>query len=219
MGKARWGDSSPAFLPFPTLQPAAGTHCFCFISQEHPPGPVGDVGRYIHTLAQAIATMGHRVHLLTRGQSSDQVDFEQRVWVHRVVPAPQDAESAAALRMPDRIGPHIARLQREVKAISARRKVDAVYAPIWDCEGLALLGPVSASGHLIADHAAFLDGGQSRDQDGLGLDAGYAPLMLGGEQRLLRESSCIHAISGSQLYIVERLTPITRATTSGLSPF
>jgi glycosyltransferase involved in cell wall biosynthesis len=205
MGVDRWSDPPPAFLPFRTLKPAAGTHCFCFISQVHPPGPVGGVGHYIHTLAQAIATIGHQVHLLTHGQSSDRVDFEQGVWVHRVVPAPEDAESAATLHMPNRVGPHIARLQREVEAISDRRKVDAVYAPIGDCEGLALLGPSNPPlvTSLQSPHHFWMEVNPGIRTD-LGWMRDYARLMLGGQQRLLRESSCIHAISGCIVTEIEK---------------
>jgi glycogen synthase len=197
-GVDRWHGPPLAFLPFRTLQPAGGRRCFCLISQEYPPGPVGGIGRYVHNLARGIAALGHRVHLITRGDSADRVDFEDGVWVHRVVPGPEDAEVGASLRMPSRIAPHIARVRREVEAVASRRKVDAVYAPIWDSEGLALLGP---------DYPPLVTSLQTtlhfwiESNPGIRANAiwvrDYAPLMLAGENRLLLESDGIHAISAA----------------------
>lgn len=204
-GWHRWNDSPSEPLPFHTLQPASSWRCFCFLSQEYPPGTVGGIGRYVHNLARGIAAMGHRVHVLTRGDSADRIDFEEGVWVHRVVPGPEDVEAGAATLMPSRIAPHIARMRREVEAVASRRKVDAVYAPIWDSEGLALLGPdfpplvtsLQTTLHFWIESNPGIRANAAWVRD-------YAPLMLAGENRLLMESDGIHAISAAIAAEIEK---------------
>ena len=208
-GLDRWNGPPSALLPFRTLQPAGGWRCFCLISQEYPPGPVGGIGRYVHNLARGIAAMGHRVHVLTRGDSTDCVDFEEGVWVHRVVPGPEDAEAGASLGMPSRIAPHIARVGREVAAVASRRKVDAIYAPIWDSEGLALLGPdwpplvtsLQTTLHFWIESNPGIRANAVWVRD-------YAPLMLAGEKRLLSESDGIHAISAAIATEIEQVSGV-----------
>jgi glycogen synthase len=208
-GRDRWNGPPAGLLRFRTLQPAGGWRCFCFLSQEYPPGPVGGIARYVHNLARGIAAMGHRVHVLTRGDSADRVDFEEGVWVHRVVPGTEDSEASPAIRMPSRIAPHIMRMRREVAAVASRRNVDAVYAPIWDSEGLALLGP---------DFPPLVTSLQTtlhfwiESNPGIRADAAwvrdYAPLMLAGEHRLLLESDGIHAISAAIATEIEQTSGV-----------
>ena len=81
---------------------------------------------------------------------------------------------ASALGLPARIADHAMRLRREIDAIASRRAIDAVYAPIWDCEGIALLRdprfPLVAA---LQDNAAFLAREQSGDAWRCRLHAGF----------------------------------------------
>jgi glycogen(starch) synthase len=184
------------FLPFRTLEPAGGRLCVCFLSQDYPPGPIGGIGRYTHSLAVGLAGLGHHVHVLTRSADHDRVDFEDGVWVHRLIPAGPDTEAATGMKMPSRIGAHAMRMHREVAAISAHRHVDAVYAPIWDCEGAAFLQgegpPLIVS--LQTTLQFWLESKPEMMEDPVFV-RDFATPMMAMERRLLREADGLHAIS------------------------
>jgi GT2 family glycosyltransferase len=124
------------YLEYPRLHPADGRHTFCLISPEYPPGRMGGIGRDLHRLAHSVAVLGHHVHVLTDGTGHDRVDFEDSVWVHRIVPRPfQVPDLPDGRSIPQQIWDHSATMLAEVEAIAKHRTVDCVYAPIWDCEG------------------------------------------------------------------------------------
>jgi hypothetical protein len=137
---AYWAAAETAFLPYPVLRPEGGRRRYCFLSQSYPPGEVGGIGRYVHQLAREVARMGHEVHVITKADGRDTLDFEDGVWVHRVAPAPDAVKPRDLAALPDHIALYCDRLRREVRRIHAQRPVDAVCAPIWDCEGYALMG-------------------------------------------------------------------------------
>jgi glycosyltransferase involved in cell wall biosynthesis/GT2 family glycosyltransferase len=185
-----------AFLEFPRPVPAGGRDVLVFVSQEYPPGRMGGIGRYVHQMARAVAELGHHVHVLTRGENHDRVDFEDGAWVHRIVPRP-------ASPMPDRAVPahiwtHACTMLDALRDIAHRRPVTAVYAPIWDCEGAAILldgrfplvvGLQTTLRFWLDSHPHFAsDEAFQRD---------FAEPMLALETRLLRDCSGVHAISGA----------------------
>jgi glycogen(starch) synthase len=187
------------FLEFPRPSQAARGRTFCFISQEYPPRRMGGVGRYIHQLAKSIASLGHSVHVITDGEGHDRIDLEDKVWVHRILPRPpQIPATPSEIRIPEHIWNHAATMLSEVEKIAIHRHVDCVYAPIWDCEGLAVMldgrYPIvtglqttlhfwlSSQSHLRSD-AAFM--------------ADFATPMLALEKQLLESSTGIHAISSA----------------------
>ncbi|TGQ66897.1 MAG: glycosyltransferase [Mesorhizobium sp.] len=190
--------SRPAssFLPFARLTPSGGRNTFVFLSQEYPPGPVGGVGRYINQLARAVAAIGHNVHVLTRGHEHDRVDFEDGVWVHRVVSRQSSEMQPEEGTIPAHIWTHSALMLEELRRLAQRQQVDAVYAPIWDCEGAAI---------LLDDCFPLVTGLQTtlhfwleshdHHRDDLQFMEGFAKPMLALEARLLRDSAGIHAIS------------------------
>lgn len=187
------------FLEFPRPVPEGGRGVFALVSQEYPPGRMGGIGRYVHQLARAAAELGHHVHVVTRGEGHDRVDFEEGAWVHRVLPRPAaPAPPPPGLPVPPHIWAHAATMLDAVREIAARQPVTAVYAPIWDCEGAAILLDgrfplvtglqttlrfwLDSHPHIAAD-AAF-----RRD---------FAEPMLALERRLLLESDVVHAISAA----------------------
>lgn len=187
-------DPSSPFLPFPRLVPDGGPRTFVFLSQEYPPQPTGGVGRYIHQLACAVAMLGHHVHVLTRGEGHDRIDFEDDVWVHRI--SERQSVTLGDLTVPAHIWRYSSTMLDELRRIRAGHGVECAYAPIWDCEGIALLmdGKIPlvtglqtplhfwlASHPHVADSERFL--------------ADFAKPMLTLETQLLRQSDGIHAIS------------------------
>ncbi|HZU87766.1 MAG TPA: glycosyltransferase [Stellaceae bacterium] len=143
-GVRRLGDprrlrGDPAgFLPFHTRLPSARQRCFVLLSSEYPPEPVGGgSGCRVHDLARAVAARGHQVHLLTRGAGHDRVDFENGVWVHRLVvrqfTAPVDSS------IPANVWNGSMTMLAEAEEIAKRRPIAAIHAPLGNAAAIAFL--------------------------------------------------------------------------------
>lgn len=191
------------FTPFKSILPAAEQKCFVFLSRTYPPGSIGGIGRYIHHLARAIGRQGHQVHVLTAGEGHDRVDFEEGVWVHRIVV--KDHTVPANMRIPQHIWNYSQTMLVETAEIETRRAVDAVYAPIWDVEGIAFLVdkrfPIVHS--LQTTLEFYLDANPSKRGDAEFMES-FAKPMLELERRVMLESDRIHAISAAIAREIER---------------
>lgn len=189
-----------AFKQYITDPPLPKKHIFCFLSQEYPPTTVGGVGRYIHQLTRAIADLGHQVHVLTRGSGHDSVDLEDGVWVHRKVvnsPSGRVARTASA-PIPDHIWAYGSTMLSELTRIAARRDITCVYAPLWDCEGAAVLreGRFPLVVGLQTTLKFWLESNQHRLADKR-FKTKFVDPMLELELELLNRSPALHAISHS----------------------
>jgi glycosyltransferase involved in cell wall biosynthesis len=185
------------FLAFVPRIPAEGRKTFVLLTQNYPPEQPGGIARYMHEVALGMAARGHHVHVLTRGRERDLVTFEDCVWVHRIVPremAPPDPSQA--ITVPAHIWKHAATMARETEQIAGGRNVDAVYAPLWDCEGLALLlgGRFPVVTGLQTPLRFFLESNERLARDEAFM-ASFARPMLVLEKRLLEGSAGVHAIS------------------------
>jgi glycogen(starch) synthase len=187
-----------AFLDFPRAAPPGGRGTFVFISQEYPPGKMGGIGRYIHQLVRAIAALGHHVHVLTKGESHDRIDFEENVWVHRLVPRDTAPPPPSGLKVPTHIWAHASTMLEGLRRISERHAIECVYAPIWDCEGLAVLldGRFPIVTSLQTTLYFWLESHPhlAKEKD---FQENFAIPMLSLEAYIMRESDHIHAISSS----------------------
>lgn len=126
------------FKPYSAILPASQRLTICLLSQEYPPGVVGGIGRLTHELACGLAERGHTVHVLSKSSTGhNTVDFEDDVWVHRLVEDREELPPPPAPKFPAPIWRRSARLLREVQRIHAMHRVDIVEGPIWDAEGLA----------------------------------------------------------------------------------
>lgn len=192
------------YLEYPRAFPLGGRRTFVYISQEYPPGRRGGIGRFIHHLSCRSAASGHHVHVLTRGEGHDRVDFEDGVWVHRL--STQSTEAPPPdLEVPSHIWAHSATMKRALDGIAAKREVTAVCAPIWDCEGVAVL----IDGHfpLITSLHTTLRSWLSSNPE-LGADPSFMKdfgrQMLALEARVLLGSSGIVANSHAIVEEIER---------------
>src|SRR5204863_5707791 len=148
---------------------------------------------YVPELARGVAALGHHVHVLTRG-TADEIDFESGIWVHRV--GVRTEEPPPQFAAPQDIWSHSAAMLREVEVIATRRRVDCVYAPLWDAEGIAVLldGRWPLVVGLQTGMQAFLASQPQLREDRRFMTERGDP-MLGLERRLLEGASGIHAIS------------------------
>jgi len=185
------------FLPFATRTPKGGRKTFCLLTQGYPPEHPAGIARYMHELARSMAARGHHVHVLTRGREQDRVAFEESVWVHRIVPREiGQSDPSLGITVPTHIWNYAATMAQEVEQIAARRRVDAVYAPLWDCEGLAVLlqdrfplvTALQTPLHFFLDHNEHLTADEA-------FMASFGRPMLALEKRLLEGSAGVHAIS------------------------
>ncbi|HXR54372.1 MAG TPA: glycosyltransferase, partial [Acidimicrobiales bacterium] len=125
------------FLPFPTLRPRSEKLHLCFFSVEYPPVPLNGIGRVVHELATGLGQMGHEVHVCTMGEDLDRIDFEEGVWVHRMVPRAHPLPEG--IEVPPGLWNYAATLCDEALRIHAHRPLDLVQAPNWSTEGIAVL--------------------------------------------------------------------------------
>lgn len=185
------------FLPFPRLASAGRRLTICLLARCYPPGPIDGDGRYVHRLARAIAALGHQVRVLTQARESDSVDLEDGVWVHRIAPKniPRSRKALDA-DIPRDVWKHSATMLRVAQGIAAERPIDAVVAPIRNCEGIAFL--LDGSWPLVTSLHGRLSVELGRSPGAL------APAMLALERRLLAASSAILASSGSAIGRIEQ---------------
>lgn len=125
------------FLPFPTLRAASDKLNICYVNIEYPPRTLNGIGRVVHLLATGMAARGHVVHVVTEGESEDRVDFEDGVWVHRIVPKPHPRPEECSISQG--LWNYAASMRDELRRIHAHRRVDIVQVPNWGCEGIAIL--------------------------------------------------------------------------------
>jgi glycosyltransferase involved in cell wall biosynthesis/GT2 family glycosyltransferase len=134
------GDLRPAAMPpFHRFETSQGLR-IAFVSQGFPPGNESGIPRWTALAAQGLAARGHLVHVLTRSEDDESVVFEDGLWIHRMAPDNEAGPAMAeALGIPESLGGWCARVWREAQSLKTAG-VDLVSFPIWDLEGLALMG-------------------------------------------------------------------------------
>ncbi len=130
------------FKQCPILLSQSKKLTIALLSQQYPPGVVGGIGRLTTDLAQGLAKCGHNVHVLTRaatGNTTNAVDFEDGVWVHRLIEDKEEGSAPSNGKVPPHIWRHSARMLRELRRFAQMHPIDIVEAPIWDVEALATI--------------------------------------------------------------------------------
>src|SRR5262249_11999518 len=104
------------------------------------PRPDEGAGRATWARARGAAALGHEAHFLTRSPDHNRVDFEDGVWVHRLVPekeGPWGAPEVAPTVRADLA--HAAAAHKEVRRIRQWRHVDLVDVALPGTDGLFCL--------------------------------------------------------------------------------
>ncbi len=188
--------SPPQFRKFPKLLPEKGRKHYVFASAEYPPERTGGVGRYIHQLALETAALGHHVRVVAHTDEHPRTDFEDGVWVDRI-PSGSVADRPKDLSdIPDRIWDRAATVRDRLAFIESSRPISAVYAPIWDCEGIAILrqGIYPLATGLQTTLQFWLDSQPHLKADVSFMKAHGTP-MLRVEQELIEKTQSLHSIS------------------------
>lgn len=133
---ARHAGQFHAFAPIANDDPKA----FVLVSRDFPPQHGGGIATFNKDLAEALARQGHIVVVITESQDHHRVDFENGVWVHRMAVREMPlSDQARARGVPQSIWNWSAVAFEEACRIATHRRIDAVEAPVWDCEGAAFL--------------------------------------------------------------------------------
>jgi glycogen synthase len=127
-------------LTVPEMKAEQARKTVVFVSRDYPPGHAGGIATFNKDLAVALAAEGNTVHVITEGHDVNRVDFEQNVWVHRLVMHSTElSEEARRRSIPAHIWSWSALALKETRRIAERQPVDVVETPIWDCQGAAFL--------------------------------------------------------------------------------
>jgi glycogen(starch) synthase len=131
--------SSP-YKPFRTLLPKEARISLCIINRFFE-SPEADVGAaFDRELASAAAALGHNVHVLTLGAHESTSDFEDGIWVHRIVPGgPPKPAPPWFPNVPDALWRHSWAMYEEVVRVSERQHIHILQWSINDLGGIASL--------------------------------------------------------------------------------
>ncbi|HEV2418472.1 MAG TPA: glycosyltransferase [Terriglobia bacterium] len=128
------------FKPCPVVLEASEKLTVCLLSQGYLPEVKGGIPRLTYDLACGLAERGHIVHVLTKSACDHStVDFENDVWVHRLIPNPEAPPVPKGVKIPQRIWQYSTTLLHELRWIHSVHPIDIVESPVWDAEGIAAI--------------------------------------------------------------------------------
>jgi glycosyltransferase involved in cell wall biosynthesis/GT2 family glycosyltransferase len=189
------------FRHFPIVKAEKRRFTFCFVSKRIPPESPGGVGRFTVDLAQGFAASGHEVHLITCSPDHNRVDFEEGVWVHRLVPdAHPEWENLPAFPTVRTNLNWASTVHKEVRRICQAALIDLICVPIWDCEGLVCLLDNSLN-CVLTLQTTFKT---YTDLNPVWKNSPEFPKLLSLEKETIRAARQVHAISEDILAKVRR---------------
>lgn len=110
------------------------------LCEDYPPNLLGGIARFTQDKAVALARLGHKVHVVARSLTHNTVDFEDGVWVHRIVAVTQQIPNEyASLNIPQSHWDQSKSFLDEIDRIALHRRVDIVEGPVWNIVGIAPL--------------------------------------------------------------------------------
>jgi hypothetical protein len=179
------------FRAFPALSPAPHPLTLGFVCREAPPEDGYAAAPFTWELARGLAARGHEIHYLTHSPDHERLEFEEGVWVHRLVPEPDGPWCPPGLspEVKEKLA-HAAAVHRAVRSLGQSRHLDLVSVPLRDCEGLYC---------LLDDELTCVLTVQAPPQP----DADPSP-MRALEQLALRSARHVHALGPSALDEVRR---------------
>ena len=186
------------FKPFKTIV-ARDSISVVLVSKDFPPEHGGGVATFMKDLAEALAAEGNFVHVITQSSDINRVDFENGVWVHRMLVAEHELPpEPARLGVPQHIWNWSATALVEARRIATHREIDVVEAPIWDCEGIAFIvekrWPLVVS--LQTTLSFWLDTHQTQRDDENWMNSFGRP-MLALEQYVMQGADMVRSISAA----------------------
>lgn len=132
--------SAPAFFP---IKVKAGLR-IALVSKSYPPHQESGIARWTSMMAGGLAKRGHSVHVITVAVEAPFTRYVDGVWIHAI----EEDRSEEALRVsalkgvPSGLAPWCSAVAQQIRALKGFG-LDVVSFPIWDVEGMALLGDES----------------------------------------------------------------------------
>lgn len=212
--------SASEFVRCPRIVPEGERRTFVFLSQSFPPLSMGGSARYTVDITRAIADLGHNVHVITRSDGDNTVDFERGVWVHRLVAKGQIPETLpTGETIPHHIWNTSRTLLEEVERIAKARKVDAIEAASWDCENIAAIldGRFPVATNVITTLTHWLDTHEELRSDEKWMSEFGRP-MQAAERVLFEQSDLIIAASGAIVASIEERYALPLVQSPRVSP-
>jgi glycosyltransferase involved in cell wall biosynthesis len=176
------------------------------VSRDFPPNHGGGIATFSRDLAESLGALGNIVHVITQSSDINRVDFESGVWIHRMQLREIELSPEARERnIPQHIWNWSATALEEARRIGSHRQIDAVEAPIWDCEGVAFLldkrWPLVTSLHTTLDF--WLDSHAVKRSDSEWINTFFAP-MISLERELMTKAEGIRANSNAIISEIEQ---------------
>lgn len=189
---------SGQFIPF---NPITNENCktVVLVSRDFPPNHGGGIATFTKDLAEALAVEGNIIHVITQSLDINRVDFENGIWIHRMVMREvARAPDAVKLNIPQHIWNWSATALNEARRIATHRSIDVIEAPIWDCEGVAFLldGQWPLVTSLQTTLHFWLDSHPERRCDEEWMQSFGFP-MLAMEKEIMLRSNAIRSISSA----------------------
>lgn len=108
------------------------------VSQGFPPIATDGIARYNHTLAKQLASLGHRVHVISKASLDLRgIRYMDGFWIHYHDPT-KNTELLTGFERLDNILALTKSVYTEVENISQQTDIDVILTPLWDIEGFAL---------------------------------------------------------------------------------
>lgn len=139
----RFQDEHSAFQPFPD---PVSMHCpgvrltkpplqICLLSGSYPPIRSGGIGRYTQMLARGLYELGHRVHVVTRGDKEG-VAVQGGVFVHTVPYQLSRYHQYKWFYNAHHILNYSHAVYDRVRRLVLNEGIEVVCSPLWQAEGL-----------------------------------------------------------------------------------
>lgn len=170
----------------PHLPHAARQHLI-LITQDYPPRTCGGIGVFMHRLAEALASEGHEISVITKSTGRHTVDMENGVWVHRVPLISHGSRDYPAMpSLPVAIRDHAFTVYDEAIRIQARRGAATTLSAIWDLEAAACIASQAFTNYvyLVTTYQLSLPSKPEWQKDNHYL-AQHVNRMIAGERWLL----------------------------------
>jgi len=125
------------------------------ISRSFPPAQDAGIARWTWMMAAGLAERGHKVHVITLAAPEAFTRYENGYWIHAIEEdrSEQAVRRAALKGIPPGLGSWCAAVEQQVERLKTFG-LDVISFPIWDVEGMALVGDDSI-GVVMSLHTSY----------------------------------------------------------------
>lgn len=155
-GKGQQGDLDLAKAPNPFLPMMRKSGLrIALVSRSFPPDQEAGIARWTWMMASGLADRGHTVHVITFASSEPYTKYEDGYWIHAIKEDPTEkaVHLAAVKQIPVGIARWCSAVEHQVQILK-KFGLEVVSFPIWDLEGISLVGDPSL-GVVMSLHTTY----------------------------------------------------------------